>query len=113
MKIIAVCFLYVLAQILYLSPYLPSTRFIYAFGIATHVAFVGYLCGLIQRRLEGITEDERLLIQYVKYLCVANVIYLFACAWKETSFAIYNTPLFAYILGIGFVSFLIHCAIKK
>jgi len=59
------------------------------------------------------TENEKLFFIYIKYLSIANCIYIAVCAYKETSFAIYNTDLFAYIMGIGLVVFLIHCAKKK
>lgn len=106
----AVCFLYILAQIIYLTPYLPPTKIVYAFGLITHVAMVGYLCHLA-RLIPSLSESERLMFQYAKYLSLANVIYIVACAFKQENFALYNTPLFAYILGIGLLVFLLHVAI--
>lgn len=108
----AVCFLYILAQVVYLMPMMPGNRYTYAFNIITHVAMAGYLAGILSV-VEGLSENERLMFQYIKFLSIANCIYIAVCAVKNTSFAIYNTPLFAHILGIGFVSFVVHCALKK
>ena len=109
---VAVCFTYILCQILYLLPFMPSTKPVYAFGIATHIAMVGFMAHLLCG-VKGFSENERLLFSYIKYLSIANVMYVFFCAYKGSSFAFYNTPLFAYILGIGFITFLAHCALNN
>lgn len=109
---IAACILYILAQIIYLLPMTPGNTQTFAFNIITHVAMVGFLCHVLSG-VEGFAENERLLFWYIKYLSLFNCVYIGMCAVKNTSFAIYNTPLFAYILGIGFVSFMVHCALKK
>ena len=108
----AACFLYILCQIVYLLPVMPSTKIVYAFGICTHIAMVGFMAHMISG-IKSFSENERLLFSYVKFLSIANVMYVIACAVKDTSFALYNTPLFAYILGFGFVAFLVHCAINN
>lgn len=109
---IAVCFLYVLLQIFYLLPILPETRGSYAFGIIIHIAFVGFLLWDLERG-EEYTLRERLFFQLTKYLSVANCIYLVLCAYYDTKFAVLNTPIFAYILGIGFVVLMYYCIRAK
>jgi hypothetical protein len=109
---IAICFVYILLQIVYLLPWLPGVPVVYAFGLITHIAMAGTLFYWLST-VEGFTPNERLFFQYGMALCAANCVYIFACAERGTRFALLNTPLFAYILGIGLISFIVHCGIRK
>lgn len=102
--------LYIFLQIMY---YLFARTHLYWDGIniITHVGFVVYVSYLLERN-NSIGSDEQLLFSYVKYLSIGNIMYIITCMVREDYFAIYNTPIVAYILGIGFVSFIIHRALK-
>lgn len=108
---IAVSFLYVLFTLIYLV-YGGNTMIWGAFNICTHIGFVGYLCYLL-KDMRVFREEERLFFTYLMWLSVANCIYILFCVIRGTSFAVYNTDIFAYITGIGFVVFLAHCALNK
>ncbi len=108
----AVCFVYILCSIIYLSPIAEGTRIWYAFNIITQIAFVGYLCYL-QSAVKNNSIPERLFFGYLWRLSIANCIYIVICVWKDTYWSIYNTGVFAYILGISFVVLLIHIAIEQ
>lgn len=108
---VIVCFLYVALTITYLA-FGDSSPFWGGLNIITNIGFVGYLCFLL-KDIKVFTEDERLFFTYLQWLSVANCLYIFVCIIKDTSFAIYNTDIFAYIMGIGFVVFMIHCALNK
>lgn len=109
---IAFCFLYILLQIVYLLPWLPATPIVHAFGLTTHIAMAGLLFYWLSV-IEGFTGDEKLFFEYCTALSVANCVYIIACALKGTSFAIYNTPLFAFILAVACLVFVFHCGIKR
>lgn len=99
-------------QVIYLMPWLPGTRVVHACGLITHVGMIGILFYWLSL-VDGFTPNEKLFFQYGISLSAANCVYLIACAERGTSFAILNTPLFAYILGIGLIVFLIHCGIRS
>lgn len=108
----AVLFLYVLCNIIYLSPIASSSMGWGAFNIITHIGFVGYLCYLLSSSMRN-SKVEQLFFSYLMWLSVANCIYILFCAFREKNFALYNTDIFAYITGIGFIVFLVHCALNK
>jgi len=81
-------------------------------NIITQIGFIGYLSYLMES-YQGNTENESLFFTYIKYLSIANCIYIAVCVFRDKNFVFYNTSLFAYIMGIGLVVFLIHCAKKK
>lgn len=109
---IAVGFSYVLWMVIYLSPLVPGNEFWYGMDKIMQTAFVGALSYFLQSNKKN-TDNERLFFEYLTFLSLANAIYLAFCLYKNTSFAIYNTPIFAYVMGIGFIAFLVHCAINK
>lgn len=111
MRNIAACFLYVLCSIIYLH-FGEKTRAWGGFNIFTQFAFIGYLCYLAEQNLRS-TEFERLFFCYLKYLSVINCIYIVACVLKGRYWSIYNTDIFAYILGISVVVLLVHFAYIK
>lgn len=108
---IAVCFLYVLLSVLYLSIG-DSSREWGAVNIITQIGFIGYLCYLAEQSKRN-SVFERLFFGYMKYLSIANCIYIIWCVFKGAYWSIYNTDVFAYILGISFVILLIHVAILQ
>lgn len=108
---VAIGCLYVVLQFIYFV-YGEYSYFWGAFNISTHVLFVSYVSYILEG-MDSFTEDERLLFSYIKYLSLINFIYIVTCYIREEDFAIYNTPVMGYILGIGFVSFIIHRSIKK
>lgn len=109
---IAVGFIYVIWTIIYLSPFVPGNDFWYGVDKIVQTAIVGAL-SLFLSNDERRGEDERLFFSYLHWLSVAGVVYLIACLYYGKEFALYNTPLFAYILGVGFFAFMLHRAIKK
>lgn len=109
--IIVVCFTYVLATVLYLI-YGDSSYLWGGINIITQIAFIGYLCYLLGT-IEGFRKIEKRFFNYLTWLSVANCIYILFCIIKGTGFAIYNTDIFAYIMSIGFVTFMMHSALDK
>jgi hypothetical protein len=109
---IAVGFIYVLWNIVYLSPIIPNTRFWHGSDKIAQSLFLSCLCYFIQEYIRH-NQNERLFFEYLKWLTFANSTYLSFCLIKDKTFAIYNTPIFAYILALGFIAFLIHCALNN
>jgi hypothetical protein len=109
---IAAGFLYVLWTVVYLSPAVPGNAYWYAADKVVQTAFVGVLAYFLEQA-KGNSENERLFFTYLKWLSLANAVYIAICAYKNYTFALYNTPIFAYVMGIGFVAFMVHCALLK
>lgn len=109
---IAACFLYVVCSIIYLSPIATNTFAWGAFNVITQVAFIGYL-SYLQSVAKANTTVERLFYIYLYRLCIVNCIYVLACLWRGKDWSIYNTSVFAYILGVSFLILLIHIAILQ
>lgn len=108
---IAACFIYVLLSILYLSINVPAEylRISGGINIITQIGFVGYLCHLMQISKTS-NKTERLFFTYLKYLSISNCLYILTCIIRGEYWSIYNTDIFAYIMGIGFFVFLIQVA---
>jgi len=104
---IAVCFLYVLLSILYLSIETQYTRISGGINIITQIGFIGYLCYLAEMSKRN-SVFERLFFSYIKYLSIANCIYIVWCIFRGSYWSIYNSDIFAYILGISFIVLLLH-----
>lgn len=109
---VAVCFIYVLMSIIYLSPIADGGRTWGGINLITQLSFIGYLCFLAEGIKQN-TEIERLFFSYLKFLSIGNCIYILWCILRGKYWSIYHTDIFAYILGIGFLVFLLHFAIKK
>ena len=109
---IAVGFLYVLWNVVYLSPLVPGNDLWYGIDKICQLLFVSALCYFIEQN-KKLLENERLFFEYLKWISLANGIYTGFCMYKDLTFVIYNTPIFAYIMAVGFLAFLIHCAINK
>lgn len=109
---IAAGFLYVIWTIIYLSPLVPGKPIWYAIDRDIQILFIGILCYFLYKSREN-TDEESLFFLYLAALCVFGGIYLLACLFLGVSFAIYNTPVFAYITGITLIVFMVHCALKK
>ena len=109
---IAAGFLYVLWNIVYLSPIVPNTKFWHGSDKIMQSLFLSVLCYFIQNYKNN-NENERLFFEYLKWLSLANSIYLGFCMGMGKTYALLNTPIFAYILGIGFFTFLLHRALNK
>ena len=107
----AVAFIYVFLSILYLSIG-DSTRFWGGVNICTQISFIGWLCYLLEST-ENNTILERLFFSYLKYLSIANCVYIVWCVLKGTYWSIYHTDVFAYILGISFVVLLMHAGYES
>lgn len=105
----AFCFLYIVFQIIYLA-FSDGSREWGGFNICSHIAFVGLASYWLEECTIG---NEKLVFQYVKWLSFANVLYITVCVFKDTYWIIYNTDLFAYIFGLGFLTFLFHCALNE
>ena len=116
----AACFLYVLITIVYLS---PIADYIIVFGdkkynnmvwggiyLIANMGLISFLCHLAEYKQKG---NELLALQYLKFLCLANCAYIIYCIFREKYVVIYQTGVFAYVMGLGFLSFLVHCAIRK
>lgn len=108
---IAVSFLYVLLSILYLSIG-DSSRMWGGINLITHLAFIGWLCYLMEDNINN-TVMERLFFSYLKYLSIANCVYIVWCVLNSTYWSIYHTDIFAYILGISFAVLLIHAGYES
>lgn len=108
---IAAGFIYLLWTVIYLSPFVPGNALWYGLDKAVQSLFVGVLCYFIQEQCKN--ENEKLFFEYVKWLSIASALYLLACMYYGVSFAIFNTPIFAYITGITLIVFMVHCALKK
>lgn len=109
----AVCFTYVLLSLVYLS--IDDSTFLRISGgvnIITQIGFIGYLSFLMEANKKN-DENERLFFSYLKYFSIGNCAYVIACLIFGIDWSIYNTDLMAYLLGIGFVAFLIHLALKR
>lgn len=103
----AVYFAYVALSLIYLA-FGDSSIIWGGVNIITQIGFVGFLSHIVQGR----DETERLFLLYIKWLSVVNCGYILVCMFITNKFVvIYNTDLFAYVLGIGFVVFLIHNAL--
>lgn len=109
---IAVGFLYMLWMVIYLSPIIPGTNLWFGIDKTVQTLFLGMLCYFLENS-KGHSYEERLFFNYLKWISWANALYLAICLWKDLTFKIYNTPIFAYVMGIGFIAFLIHCAKNK
>lgn len=109
---IAVGFLYMLWMVIYLSPMIPATPLWFGLDKAVQTLFLGMLCYFLESN-KSQTAEERLFFNYLKWISWANTLYLVICIHKDWTFKLYNTPIFAYIMGIGFIVFLIHCAKNK
>lgn len=105
-------FIYIVWNIVYLSPFIPGTALWFGLDKIMHCLLVGTLCYFLQQD-DGLKYSEKLFFEYLTFLSIANGLYLGYCIYADKTFKLYNTPLFAYILGIGFVVFLFHCAYKK
>ena len=105
-------FLYVFLSTLYLTPIADSSYFWGGLNLITQSAFICYLCYLNEDKEDNI-EIERLLFIYVKWLSLANCLYILACMIRGKGFAIYNTDIFAYVTGIGFLVLMVHFALSK
>lgn len=116
----ALCFLYVLITVVYLSPVADE---VIVFGdrkynnmvwggiyLIANIGLIGALCHWLEPEHTG---NTKLMFQYLKWLSMANCIYIFICIFREKYVVIHNTGIFAYILAIGFITFLVHCALKK
>lgn len=69
------------------------------------------LCYKLSKSIHN--EIEKLILNYIQYLSVANCIYIAICMFRNRFWVIYNTDIFAYILGISFVAILVHIACKR
>lgn len=110
MKIAAI-FMYLLFCILYLSIG-DSSREWGGFNICTQLGFIGYLSFLMESNKKN-TEIERLFFSYIKYLSIANCIYIVWCVFRGSYWSIYHTDVFAYILGICSIIMFLHAGINN
>lgn len=106
---IAACFLYILCNMLYLVFGDDSPAW-GGFHLNTHVLFISFTTWQLWDKFKG---NERLFLQYVTFLSLADALYTTVCVFKDKYWVLYNTNIFAYILGIGFLVFLLHCALKN
>lgn len=96
-----VCFGYILMMFLYfLVDYSKLSGALFLVG---QTIFIAFLCHLVSGSLYD--EIEKLFFKYVEYLSLANVAYIIICYIRGSDFAIYNTDVFAYIIGVSFVAF--------
>lgn len=108
---IAICCLYITLQLIYLSFGDVEVGW-GCFNIVTHLAFVAYLCYELEK-VNKFSKDEILLFQYIKYISISFSLYTIACCIRGNSFVILNTPVSSYILGIGFLSFILHSLLNR
>lgn len=108
----AFCFLFVLLNVIYLTPIADNGRIWGGINLITLYAFIGYICMLVDK-IKTLSENERLFFEYVKWMSWANCPYILVCMIIGKGFGIMHTDLFAYIIGVGFVAFLIHCALNN
>ena len=106
----AVCFLYVGTLFIY---------FVFDFGkywgdvyLQSQCLMVGYLASVLSVQ-RSFKEYERLLFKFVSYIAFTDAAYTLVCMFKGSDFAIYNTNVFAYIIGISLVVLLVHIAVNK
>ena len=107
----AVLFLFVLLNIIYLTPIADDSRFWGGLNLITLYGFGAYMCYLV-----GISEKDktgRLFFEYVKYMCLSQCFYVAWCIYKGKGYSIGHTDIMAYILGLGFATFLLHCALNN
>lgn len=118
---VAVIFFYMLMTIIYLSPisdliYLAPAedrgRTWGGINIMTHMAMIGYLCYLLED-LKYLAKAEQLFFTYLKFISIANCIYIVWCILKGSRFSMLHTDTMAWIMGIGFIAFLVHNALRK
>lgn len=107
----AITGLYILLQIIY---YFFADNSVYwgGFNICLHLAFIAYLSHLLQS-VRNTLYPEKLLFLYIKLISIANIAYVVSCMIREEDYTIYYKPIFGYILGLGFISFIIHRLFKK
>lgn len=108
---IGVYFLYIALTIIYLI-FGDSSVLWGGVNIVSHIGFIGFLCHILSG-VKKFSENERLFFSYLKWLSLANCIYIATCIVKDKTFAWHNTDIFAYVMGLGFVVFLVHCSQTK
>lgn len=101
-----------LCNLIYLSPMATNTFAWGAFNIISQIGFIGYL-SFLQSGCRANTKVERLFYTYLYRVCIVNCVYVLACLFRGKDWSIYNTSVFAYILGVSFLVLLIHSAILK
>jgi len=107
---VAACVSYVLILMIYfLFDYGKYWGDIYLQLQSLMIACLAYLQSLSVRN----TEHERLLFGSIKYIAIADSLYTLACMINGKDFAIYNTNVFAYVMGISIVVILVHIAYDK
>jgi len=99
-------------NIAYLTPLADDSRFWGGLNLITQYGFIAYLC-YEARNVESFKESGRLLLEYIKYFCISQCFYVVWCIYKGEGYSIGHTDIMAYILGLGFVTFLVHCAINN
>lgn len=107
-----VCFLFVLLNVIYLTPIADNGRMWGGINLITLYGFIGYLCLLVDK-IKALNKNERLFFEYVKWMSWANCPYILVCIIRGKGYGLLHTDIFAYIIGIGFIAFLIHCALNN
>lgn len=111
MKTLAI-FLYVIINVIYLSPIADAGRIWGGIQLITHIGFIGYLCYEMQKK-EKPNSIERFSFQYATWFSFSNCVYIVACIFNTKPWAVYNTEVFSAIVAVGFLVFIIYCAFKK
>lgn len=81
------------------------------FYTVLHLLMIGILCGFLSSYVKE--EKERLFFIYIKYLSFANAIYTGICTFSNDQWVIKNTDVSSWIIGLGFVAFLCHLALRN
>lgn len=108
--------LYLLLNLIYqcLNEFVEvNARLWYGFHINTQVAFIGYLCHIFRKSSE-IDKEGRLLLLYIKLVCIFNFFYIIFCLIINDYVRIHkDTDLTGLIFGLGLLAYSIHSIFKK
>jgi len=107
----AVFFTYLLSQIVYLI-FTDGSRAWGGFNLISHMLFASFICYLAQGS-KLVDKKERLLLHFMRYYLCANSAYTLVCIFTDSYWSIYQTDIFAYILGISFVVLMVHIGYNK
>ena len=106
-----ILFAYFIFQIIYLI-HTDGGRAWCGFNLASHMLLIAYLCHLVQG-IKSLSEKDKLIFTFAKYALFANSVYTIVCVFMDSYWAIYQTDIFAYIIGISLVVLLVHIAVNK
>lgn len=107
----AVCFSYLFLCLAYLL-FGDSSIIWGGINIITQTAFIGFISYFL-KSTKTIQSHEIIIFDYVMWLSIVNSFYIAICMFRNKFWVIYQTDIFAYIMGITIVVLLGHIGYNK